>query len=112
MTEKVSLKKMLGYGALIDKPTYERLLDYELDGARYVDVPDGVMAELEQRKKSRQQEQRRLSSVAKRNNRGKELEKEGKTKAAIRLYEKNIEDGYPAHHSTIRQRILRMRKGS
>lgn len=106
MTERVSLKKLLGYGSLIDKPTYERLLGYVLGGAKYVNVPDGTVSELERRKALRRQENRLSASVAKRNTRGRELEKEGKIKAAIRLYETNITLGYPAHHAYKRLMVL------
>lgn len=41
-----------------------------------------------------------LRECADRNNRGKELEKEGKTHEAVKLYEENIKPGcYPATHS-------------
>lgn len=106
MTNKVSLKKLLSYGSLIDKPTFERLLSYQLDGVKYVDVPDGLVSEFERRKTAIKQEQRRMATVAKRNGRGKELEKAGRAKAAMKLYEANITDGYPAHHSFKRLMVL------
>jgi tetratricopeptide (TPR) repeat protein len=50
--------------------------------------------------------QKALKHCATLNNKGIALEKEGKIKAAIKIYEKNIETRYPAHHSYKRLMVL------
>ncbi len=47
-----------------------------------------------------------LEKCVKRNNKGIEYEKEGKIKLAIKQYEANILDGYPAHHSYKRLMVI------
>lgn len=106
MTEKVSLSKLLKYGSLIEPETYSTLLDCMLKGAKTVNVPYGTLAELEKRKQERKAQEQLLSKTASLNNRGKELEKAGKTKEAIRVYENNIALGYPAHNSFKRLMVL------
>ena len=51
---KVLLSKLLKYGTLIEKETYWQLLDMQLSGAKYVNVPDGTIEKLEQMKHEQQ----------------------------------------------------------
>lgn len=106
MFVKVSLKKLLGYGALIDKETYANLLDFMLDGKKYVDIPAGILQELQKRKEKQKEEQRKLNKTVMLNNKGIEYEKQGNIKRAISCYERNINIGYPAHHSYKRLMVL------
>lgn len=106
MTEKVSLKKLLGYGHLIDTDTYMQLVNYEMQGAKYVNVPVGTLQELQRRKDEEKERLRILNKTAQLNNKGIEYEKSGKLKQAISTYEKNIEIGFPAHHSYKRLMVL------
>lgn len=106
MTEKVPLKKLLSFGSLIDTDTYMQLMSYEMQGAKYVNVPVGTIQELQRRKNKEKERLRILNRTAQLNNRGTEYEKSGKIKQAISTYEKNIEIGYPAHHSYKRLMIL------
>lgn len=106
MLVKVSLKKMLDYGALIDKATYNNLLSLMLDGGKYVNVSSEILQELQKRKEIQKEEQRKLKKTAMLNNKGIEYEKQGKIKRAILCYETNISIGYPAHHSYKRLMVL------
>lgn len=106
MTEKVSLSKLLKYGNLIDEDTRSTLMDYLIMGAKTVNVPYGTLAELERRKQAQKAKELLLSKTASLNNKGKELEKAGKLKNAIKVYETNISLGYPAHHSYKRLMVL------
>lgn len=106
MLVKVSLKKLLSYGALIDKATYSNLLDLMIDGKKYVDIPAEALQELQRRKDIQKEEQRKLNKTVMLNNKGIEYEKQGNVKRAISCYEKNISIGYPAHHSYKRLMVL------
>lgn len=105
-TEKVLLSELLNYGSLIDKNTFDDLIDMQLDGAKYVNIPSRTLLELNRRKKANAIESDKLSSCAARNNKGMEYEKDGDIDSAINIYEENILDGYPAHHSYKRLMVL------
>ncbi len=106
MLVKVSLKKLLSYGSLIEKGTYSNLLDLMLVGKKYVNIPAEALQELQKRKDIQKEEQKKLEKTAMLNNKGIEYEKQGNIKRAIACYEKNINIGYPAHHSYKRLMVL------
>ncbi|MBQ7553295.1 MAG: hypothetical protein IJT46_02920 [Bacteroidaceae bacterium] len=106
LTEKVSLKKLLGYGNLIESSTYSTLLGYMMQGAKTVNVPIGTIAELDRRKMAQKAGEKLMSKTATLNNKGIELEKAGKIRSAIKVYETNISLGYPAHHAYKRLMVL------
>lgn len=105
-TERVLLDDVLRLGAFIDSVAFDELLDFQLSGAKYVNIPVGVLDELRHRKSERQKEDLLLSKCALLNNKGIEYEKDGMIEQAKLVYEENIALGYPAHHSFKRLMIL------
>ncbi|MEG1554637.1 MAG: hypothetical protein RRZ64_00370 [Rikenellaceae bacterium] len=109
--EKVSLKELLAFGALIESETYMHLIELQLQGAKSANVPDGTLTELKRRKNEQAEKDKAISLCASLNNKGISLEKDGKIKAAIKTYEKNIENHYPAHHAYKRLMVLYHKQG-
>lgn len=86
---------------------YLCLCDLEAKGYRSVTMNTFYIEELDRRLADKKKKDKLLKKCAERNTRGQELEKEGKIKQAITIYEKNIEDEcYPATHSFDRLMIL------
>lgn len=91
---------------LVDSCIRDRVLSAILNGSKFVDVsPYEYQQAIIQYNKHKEQE-KALSQCSKRNNRGISFEKAGKIKSAIRVYEENIKEGYPAHHSYKRLMVL------
>lgn len=78
-----------------------------LAGHKDVQVANTDIERLEEALALRKEKNRKLALCAKRNNKGKEYEKEGKLALANRTYEKNIEgDCCPAMHSFSRLMVI------
>lgn len=106
MEEWVSIKQLLKYRIDIEFETYCKLLDLQLEGATKVRIPAGTLDKLKEASKERKAREILLNSTVRLNNKGIDLEKSGKIKQAINVYEKNISMGYPAHHAYKRLMVL------
>lgn len=84
----------------------DRVLSAILNGSKFVDfTPHEYQQAIIQYNRYKEQE-KALSQCSKRNTRGIAFEKAGKIKSAIRVYEENIKEGFPAHHSYKRLMVL------
>lgn len=91
---------------LADSIIRDRVLSAILNGSKFVDfTPYEYQQSIVQYNKYKEQE-KALIQCSKRNSRGISFEKAGKIKSAIRVYEENIADGFPAHHSYKRLMVL------
>lgn len=78
-----------------------------LQGVKKAQISIETLSELDARLAERKAEQQRLDRCAKMNNRGGELEKKGKIRQAIKVYEANIEgECYAACHSFDRLMVI------
>lgn len=91
---------------IVDNIIRDLTLSAILDGKKFIETSpyDYQLATVKYNEYKEQE--KKLSQCAKRNNKGITFEKAGKIKSAIRVYEENITDGYPAHHSYKRLMIL------
>lgn len=82
------------------------VIDAILNGDKFIELSE-VEYQLAQLKfTGYKAEKELLEKCVKRNNKGIEYEKAGKIKLAIKQYEANISDGYPAHHSYKRLMVI------
>lgn len=93
------------YIAVMTPPEFERLEDSILAG-RQETFSNEEISDLELRLKAKQEKDNLLYRTAERNNRGMYAESERNIDLAIKIYEENIADGYPATHSYDRLMIL------
>lgn len=100
-----SLEKFIS-GAILDSDILTAMTTAELHGEKFIEVPQWLLTDMERRLAEFKIKQKQLADCVKLNNRGIAYEKAGKTKAAINVYEQNIESDYPAHHSFKRLMIL------
>jgi hypothetical protein len=105
-TEKVLLDELLEYSSFIDESTRWQLIDFQLQGAKYVDVPVGTFDELKRLHNNKQKESSMWATCASMNNLGMSYEKSGKIDDAIQVYEDNILSDCPAHLSYKRLMVL------
>lgn len=77
-----------------------------LAGQKKFKVAEWLLDKWKEDLKVEKQREKQLSDTAKNNNKGIAYEKEGNIKSAIRIYEKNLEIGYPATHSYSRLMII------
>ena len=78
-----------------------------LQGVKKAQISIETLSELDARLAERKAEQQRLERCAKMNNRGREFEKQGKIRQAIKVYEANIEgECYAACHSFDRLMVI------
>jgi tetratricopeptide (TPR) repeat protein len=103
---KLTLKEAQKLRTFLPNYYLDKMVNVILAGHKYIDINDCdyQMALVEY--KEYRGDQKALSHCAALNNKGIALEKEGKIKAAIKIYEKNIETRYPAHHSYKRLMVL------
>jgi len=87
-------------------PNPDILIDAILSGKKTFSINEYEYQLVVNRYSQYMEEKKALSECANLNNKGVALEKAGKIKAAIKIYEKNIENGYPAHHSYKRLMVL------
>lgn len=77
------------------------------DHLGYIEVPAKKIASMEKKLVSEVAKQKALTECADRNNRGKELEKDGRLDEAVALYEDNIKPGcWPATYSFDRLLVI------
>lgn len=82
-----------------------------LKGEDKIEIPDEDYRDACLYLEEKERQNKLLNDTAQNNNRGIELEKEGRIDEAIVAYEKNVEAGYPALHSFERlMKIYRRRK--
>ena len=101
----IPLKKASKLG-IVDNIIHDLTLSAILDGKKFVEMSPYEYELAIMKYKEYKEREKKLSQCAKRNNNGIAFEKAGKIKSAIRVYEENITDGYPAHHSYKRLMIL------
>ena len=77
-----------------------------LRGEKHIYVLQSQLDEMDAALKARAEKERLMYRTVENNNKGIAYEQEGKINEAIKTYEKNIELGYPAHHSFKRLMIL------
>lgn len=88
-------------GALADQ-----LDDAELKGDTFAYVKESVLRDIDKKVEKIKREEMALHDCICRNNSGIHYEKEGKIEEAIKVYEENIEQGFPAMHSYTRLMII------
>ena len=107
-TKSVNLNTFfVTYMSVMPADFYFFLCDFEAKGYKSVTMSTFYIEELDRRLADKRRIDKLLKECAKRNTKGQELEKEGKIRQAISIYEKNIEgECYPATHAFDRLMIL------
>jgi tetratricopeptide (TPR) repeat protein len=100
-----SLKKYI-QGAIISENLMDELTDATLEGKTKIFVSKSELSDMECKLKEYKKNEKSLHDCARLNNEGMALEKEGKIKEAIEVYEKNLKNPYPARMSYDRLMIL------
>ena len=77
-----------------------------LDGDKYIELNQYEYQLALNKYNEQKQEALKLSACTRLNNNGIKAEKDGRISHAIRLYETNIMNGYPAHHSYKRLMVI------
>lgn len=78
----------------------------EIDGYTYIDLPIYTFEDIKSKRAEFKKQERVMAKCAELNNEGIAFEKAGNVASAIKIYEKNIDIGYPAHHSYKRLMVL------
>ena len=95
------------YASVLTPQLLSDITHATLQGVKKAQISMATLSELDVRLAERKAEQQRLARCAKMNNRGREFEKQGKIRQAIKVYEANIEEGcYPACHSFDRLMVI------
>lgn len=102
---KIPIKEAQKLGIAYQAIT-ERVLSAILNGDKFVELSRFEYQEALNQKYEYEEKAKALNKCAKLNNRGIAYERAGKVKSAIRVYEENIELGYPAHHAFKRLMVL------
>lgn len=104
----ISINELNKYikGAILPPDIFMKMQKALLDGKDTINVPSSLLKQLEAKAKGQSERDKKLNTVVANNNKGIELEKKGKIKEAITIYESNIEIDYPAHHSFKRLMVL------
>lgn len=84
----------------------DRMTEALLEGKASIMIPDEDYEEACAVRETVIREEQRLYDTARLNNEGIALEKEGRIEEAIKVYEQNIQIGYPATHSYERLMML------
>lgn len=98
------------YIGVIPNKYFDLLEDFLLGLKKSIEIPNEEIKKWEAEYKQRELAEELLSKTAERNNLGIAAEKNGEIEEAIRYYEANIKDGYPATHSFDRLMILYHRR--
>ena len=108
MRTSINIKSFINkYRSVLPTDVFMKLCDAELDGVKFATINPSAIIELDEKLKERKAVDKALAQCVKRNNKGKELEKEGRIKQAIKNYERNIgEDCYPATFSFERLMVI------
>jgi len=97
---------MRKYMSVMPMDLFTDLQKIELNGTNRVALTTSTIEYLNSILEERKAQNKKLSQCASLNNKGIAYEKNNKINLAIKTYEKNIELGYPAHHSFKRLMIL------
>lgn len=76
------------------------------NGEQYIVVQNSIITEVDLKAKAHWKYEELLYNCSYRNNQGIQLEKEGNITEAIKIYEENIAEGFPALHSFNRLMII------
>lgn len=102
---KIPIKKAkelgFAYSAIQDS-----IIDAILNGDKFVELSENEYQLAQLNFSEYKAKNDLLAKCVNRNNKGIEYEKAGKVKLAIKQYEANILDGYPAHHSYKRLMVI------
>jgi len=96
---KVSEYSKTKYMAFLQDELLEKLNIALLRDEKFIDVDEEIITKLNQDVEAQKLKNDKINSCATLNNQGISFEKDGDTVNAIKVYEKNILDEYPATHS-------------
>lgn len=99
MSPVYSVELMKTYTSVMTEEQYDRIENAILAGVDVSDFTTREVEELASRLAERKNAEELLFSTANRNNQGIQLEHNGNIEDAIKIYEVNIQQGYPATHS-------------
>lgn len=95
------------YVSVLSPQLMRDINDATIKGVKKAQISKATIAELDARLAEKKAEDKRIRDCAKRNDRGRSLEKSGKIPQAIKVYEENIGEGcYPASYSFDRLMVL------
>lgn len=94
------------YGMLLPESLKDDFFDLTIGKKQLVYVDETLLATLRDAKEIRDAEEALLGRTVDRNSKGIIAERSGDIDTAIKLYEENIADGYPATHSYSRLAII------
>jgi len=94
------------YVTVLTKDQFNRLEDFTLGIIKTLHFTDEETIDLDSRLKTLNDLNQKLYRTASRNNQGIVFEKTGDLANAIKVYEENISEGYPATHSFIRLMVI------
>lgn len=105
-TKELTWKQLQKYDSVMGLNVSADYLGAYLAGQKRFNVPDWLLQRWEDDLKVKKLEDKQLADTVRNNNKGIAYEKEGNIKFAIKIYEKNLEIGYPATHSYNRLMII------
>lgn len=104
-TKKMTWAQLKKYQFVMGDLSHEYFAAYMM-GQKSFNVGLGLIKIWDEKLTEQKRKDKALSDTAKNNNKGIEYEKDGNIKAAIRVYKKNLEIGYPATYSYDRLMII------
>lgn len=105
-TKDLTWKQLQKYDSVMGLNVSADYLGAYLAGQKMFNVPDWLLQKWEDDLRVKKLEDKQLADTVRNNNKGIAYEKEGNIKFAIKIYEKNLEIGYPATHSYNRLMII------
>lgn len=105
-TKELTWKQLQKYDSVMGLNMSTDYLAAYIMGQKKFNVGLGLINQWEEALKIQKAKDKQLSDTTRNNNKGITYEKEGNIKAAIKIYEKNLEIGYPATHSYTRLMII------
>lgn len=105
-TKELTWKQLQKYDSVMGLNMSTDYLAAYIMGQKKFNVGLGLINQWEEALKIQKAKDKQLSDTTRNNNKGITYEKEGNIKAAIKIYEKNLEIGYPAAHSYTRLMII------
>jgi tetratricopeptide (TPR) repeat protein len=94
------------YKTVLTQEQFDKFEDYTLGVTKTLQYSDEEVADLNLKLNILNDFNEKLYRTAARNNKGIALEKDGNIESAMKIYEENIKDGYPAIHSFQRLMII------
>lgn len=94
------------YQTSIPEDTFIDMLQKQFDGHKGYLIPRGIYEKILEDHEADKKKNEAFENCVFLNNKGMEYEEAGDIASAIRVYEENIKNGYPAHHSFRRLMVL------